>query len=115
MENSEMINDMLDVITRHIGLAKLNERQIAREPEQYLKHIQELLCNLGEKVGAAHETSIQFSISPYSRPRVVFQMARPPQKPDQWRPEYMQSELGSWVRYVQEIGIFQIELWSMGQ
>lgn len=72
MPSNDIVNDMLDVITRHIGLQELTDRQIASDPERYLKHIVELLCGLGDKVGAAHETSIQFSISPYSRPRVVF-------------------------------------------
>lgn len=113
MDQPDVINDMLDVITRHISLAELNDRQIAKEPERYLEHLVELLLQLGAKVGAPGEACLQFSISPYSRPRVVFQMAKPPKQPAEWQTELMQSELGEWIRYSREIGKFQVELWSM--
>ena len=111
----KLTTDLLDVMASHRSRVELDQLAAAREPIQLLDRVVRLLLGASDLVGAPGERSIQLSISPYSRPRLVFQMAKPPKDPENWQADYIKGEIGDWVRYRREIGDYQIELWGTPQ
>lgn len=105
--------DLLDVMASHRSRVELDQLAAAREPIQLLDRVVRLLLGASGLVGAPGERSIQLSVSPYSRPRLVISMAKPPADPELWQSHYVASEHGDWVRYTREIGDYQIEVWGV--